>query len=87
MSDGPRITLADANRLIEHLRQFQAPERRASDSHPLTPAMLAMHIAVMGKTGSGKNKGLHNAGRHGSEGKEAPELLIVNGPSFTGAEA
>jgi DNA adenine methylase len=27
-------------------------------------------------------KGLHNAGKRGSEAKEAPEVLIINGPAF-----
>ena len=29
------------------------------------------------------NKGLHNAGKRGQTGTNAPELLIVNGPSYT----
>jgi DNA adenine methylase len=29
------------------------------------------------------SKGLHNAGKRGNTAREAPELLIVNGPSFT----
>lgn len=28
------------------------------------------------------NKGLHNTGRRGTTGKEAPEVLLVNGPSL-----
>jgi DNA adenine methylase len=29
------------------------------------------------------NKGLHNAGRRGSEATTAPEVLLINGPSYT----
>lgn len=29
------------------------------------------------------NKGLHNAGKRGSEAKEAPEVLLINGESFS----
>lgn len=32
-----------------------------------------------------RSKGLHNAGKRGQEGTEAPEVLIINGPSYAGA--
>jgi DNA adenine methylase len=33
------------------------------------------------------NKGIHNAGKRGSDARTAPEVLLINGPSYAGGAA
>lgn len=70
----------DHDRLAELLRRFKAARVVVSYyRHPrleeLYPGWTVVDCTV--------NKGLHNAGKRGQTGAEAPEVLLINGPSLT----
>ncbi len=74
---------AHHERLAEMLIRFkQARVVVSYYQHPrladLYPAWTVVNCTL--------NKGLHNAGKRGTTGKAAPEVLLINGPSFTQGE-
>lgn len=49
-------------------------------AHPALKAMYPNWTVV----DCAMNKGTHNAGKRGNTGKKAPEILLINGTSYTG---
>lgn len=69
----------DHERLATALARFKTA--RVVLSYYADPALAAMYPGWT-IVNCSINKGIHNAGRRGGTGKIAPEVLLINGPSF-----
>lgn len=72
---------ADHGRLAESLDRFS--KARVVVSYYDHADLKALYPASKWtKVDYSRSKGLHNAGRRGSSGTTAPEVLVINGPSY-----
>lgn len=73
------FTIEDHRRLSQLLSRFRAARVVVSYyAHPLLDE-LYQGWTLVDRT---ITKGLHNAGKRGQKGKAAPEVLLINGPSY-----
>lgn len=70
----------DHTRLADLLNRFENARIVVSYYQHIRLAELYPGWTVVNCT---MNKGLHNSGQRGSKGKAAPEVLLINGPSYT----